>query len=89
MSEQAQATCEVCGEPMPDGEEMFKFHGYSAPCPKPSLPKPPSDTERLDWLDKHCAFVADHEYSIGPFEVGELRKMADAGIAADQTKGSK
>jgi hypothetical protein len=27
--------CEICGEPMPPGEEMFKFHGYSAPCPKP------------------------------------------------------
>lgn len=23
---------------MPDGEEMFKFHGYSGPCPKPPLP---------------------------------------------------
>lgn len=27
--------CELCGEPMPLGEEMFKFHGYSGPCPKP------------------------------------------------------
>lgn len=27
--------CALCGEPMPDGEEMFKFHGYSGPCPKP------------------------------------------------------
>ena len=26
--------CELCGEPMPEGEEMFKFHGYSGPCPK-------------------------------------------------------
>ncbi len=31
--------CELCGEPMPDGEEMFKYHGYSGPCPKPPLPK--------------------------------------------------
>jgi hypothetical protein len=30
--------CELCGEPMPDGEEMFKYHGYSSDCPKP--PKP-------------------------------------------------
>lgn len=29
--------CTVCGEPMPPGEEMFKFHGYSGPCPKPPL----------------------------------------------------
>lgn len=31
--------CELCGEPMPDGEEMFKFHGYSGDCPKPTLPR--------------------------------------------------
>lgn len=28
-------TCELCGEPMPKGETMFRFHGYSGPCPKP------------------------------------------------------
>lgn len=32
--------CELCGEQMPDGEEMFKFHGFSGPCPKPPLPRP-------------------------------------------------
>lgn len=30
--------CELCGDPMPAGEDMFKFHGYSGPCPKPPLP---------------------------------------------------
>ena len=30
-----KALCILCGEPMPTGEEMFKFHGYSGPCPKP------------------------------------------------------
>jgi len=34
-----QAKCELCGEPMPPGEQMFKFHGYSGPCPKPPLPR--------------------------------------------------
>ena len=38
--------CELCGEPMPDGEEMFKYHGYSGPCPKPPLPR--SSTPRTD-----------------------------------------
>lgn len=33
------AKCTLCGDPMPPGEEMFKFHGYSGPCPKPSKPK--------------------------------------------------
>lgn len=26
-------TCELCGEPMPPGEKMFKYHGCSGPCP--------------------------------------------------------
>lgn len=32
------AICEICGDPMPAGEEVFKFHGLSGPCPKPPLP---------------------------------------------------
>jgi hypothetical protein len=31
--------CELCGEPMPAGEQMFKFHGYSGECPAPPLEK--------------------------------------------------
>jgi len=31
------AKCALCGEPMPHGEEMFKYHGYSGDCPKPPL----------------------------------------------------
>lgn len=41
------------------------------------------DSSRLDWLDQHCAFVADGEYKIGPFKIGELRQLADAGMAQD------
>jgi hypothetical protein len=48
MSEQAK--CEICGEPMPKGEEMFKFHGYSGPCPKPPLPAPAQDRELREWF---------------------------------------
>lgn len=33
------SNCTLCGEPMPAGEEMFQFHGYSGPCPKPPLSK--------------------------------------------------
>lgn len=36
----SQNLCELCGDPMPPGEEMFRFHGYSGPCPKPLLPSP-------------------------------------------------
>jgi uncharacterized membrane-anchored protein len=28
------ALCELCGEPMTLGEEMFKYHGLTGPCPK-------------------------------------------------------
>lgn len=51
MSEPAK--CQLCGEPMPSGEEMFNFHGYSGPCPKPPLPK-----TRPAWIEnaaKECA----------------------------------
>lgn len=30
-----EGICELCGHPMPPGEEVFKFHGYSGPCPEP------------------------------------------------------
>lgn len=33
------AKCELCGESMPKGEEMFVYHGYSGNCPKPPLPR--------------------------------------------------
>ena len=38
-----QSKCALCGEPMPAGEEMFNFHGYSGACPKPPLPKRSAD----------------------------------------------
>ena len=34
-----EVNCSICGEPMPDGEEMFNYHGYSGPCLKPPLPR--------------------------------------------------
>lgn len=57
------ARCKLCGEPMPHGEEMFFYHGYSGPCPKPPLPKPPesppmngSPEERafMEAAEKYC-----------------------------------
>lgn len=30
--------CDLCGLPMPEGEEMFRYHGHSGPCPKPPFP---------------------------------------------------
>ena len=47
-----------------------------------------NDTARLNWLDKYCSFVADSQFNIGPYKVGELRKMADDGIALEKKVGS-
>ena len=52
------------------------------------LKEKPCDTERLNWLDLHTAFVADGKYFIGPYKAGELRKMADDGIAIEKSKFS-
>lgn len=41
------------------------------------------DSQRLDWIDKNASFVCNDPYKIGPYKVGELRKMADDGIAFD------
>ena len=35
----AVAIIAVVIEPMPPGEETFRYHGYSGPCPKPPIPK--------------------------------------------------
>lgn len=40
------ARCELCGGPMPPGEQMFRFHGFSGPCPMPPLPH-----TRPAWID--------------------------------------
>jgi hypothetical protein len=42
--------CQLCGEPMPAGEEMFNFHGHSGPCPKPPTPEPIIDPNTLSKL---------------------------------------
>jgi hypothetical protein len=36
---------------MPDGEDMFMFHGYSGPCPKPPLPKVDHKKRLADLLE--------------------------------------
>ncbi|MCU1301753.1 MAG: hypothetical protein JWQ87_2037 [Candidatus Sulfotelmatobacter sp.] len=56
-----RAKCRLCGEPMPEGEEMFKFHGYSGNCPKPPLPKLLQDTafDVDEWYRRY------HRYPFG------------------------
>ena len=47
------------------------------------------ERQRMNWLDDHCSFVADYPYVLGPFQRGELRKLADAGLKADETGEGK
>ena len=43
--------CTLCGEKMPEGEEVFLYHGYSCPCPKPKLPA------KREWKDEWHRFI--------------------------------
>lgn len=82
--------CELCGEPMPAGEEMFKFHGYSGKCPKTPLPKPETELERLrkdaaryNWLvskvfarGETCLTLLE-EFGGAPFKGETIRQFMD------------
>lgn len=54
--------CELCGEMMPSGEEMFKYHGYSGPCPKPPIEKAMSEPMREFWIYKKGKGAEDIDY---------------------------
>lgn len=76
------SNCELCGEPMPVGEEMFKFHGFSGPCPAPPLSKLHSkavieyalreDRDGQFWIG--ITRDRDESHEMGPFaNEGEAR----------------
>ena len=46
---------------MPQGEEMFKFHGYSGPCPKPPTLQPHRQRviDEKSELDKKARALSD------------------------------
>ena len=45
--------CGLCGEPMPAGEEMFEYHGYSGGCPSPPLEQKSTTPECLwEWAER-------------------------------------
>jgi hypothetical protein len=75
--------CELCGEPMAEGEEMFKYHGSLGPCPKPPLPKPSIEAvieyvHRKDdagyWLGLRIDRIEERQ--IGPFDTAAERQRA-------------
>lgn len=76
-------TCELCGEPMPDGEEMFKFHGYSGECPKPPISKPPTK-QKIPGL-VYAVAAKDQRKVTMLFDTNEQANAFVAGIDADET----
>ena len=76
------AKCELCGEPMPDGEEMFKYHGYSGPCPKPPKPSEPKDNvtiHKSDIVARHCDHCGTKTMQLGNEGNTCLQCIADGG----------
>ena len=63
----SDSKCELCGEPMPVGEEMFKYHGYSGDCPKPPLARlPQPDPDGWNAAVAAAAMIADNIWTINP-----------------------
>lgn len=78
-----EGRCDLCGEPMPEGESMFKFHGYSGPCPKPPLPIDGRGAAMTPIVYDPTAEVAElrdelHDLNI---ELTRARKERDQAIA--------
>ena len=90
------AKCEICGEPMPAGETMFKFHGYSGPCPKPPLLQPHqrrvvTEKKELDEkLTKLRDFFGTELFSgLDDAEMERLQRQADHMSAYSSVLGAR
>ena len=75
------AKCAICGEPMPPGEEMFKYHGYSGDCPKPPVKKPPVK-QKIPGMVWAVAAKDNRQVSM-LFDTNEQANAFVAGIEAD------
>lgn len=96
-----EAKCALCGEPMPAGEEMFKYHGFSGPCPKPPLPKPAESVGmRLwSWFDDASQgkptydppYDAPCPYCLAPITEADVRthSLMMAGPTCDEDANSR
>jgi len=85
-----QLNCTLCGHPMPEGEEMFKCHGYSCPCPgEPLVGNAPSDsreTMKADYegwlpLRPHWTEVCFEAYCAGRLDEKTRPCLTDARLA--------
>jgi len=87
MSE-AHPLCELCGEPMPLDEVMFKFHGFSGPCPKPPLPRPePAPPSAL--AEAARAVVEAARYAVDYYERPDAYERLRDALAAHDAAGGK
>lgn len=76
------ATCKLCGEPMPEGEEMFNYHGYSGDCPKPPLAVPVCAFCQKPSPDGNVCDVCKAAYSAGRQEGWEAGRSEIADLIA-------
>lgn len=65
-------------------EQSVRAEHTLSESPSESYEKMQLESKRLDWIDWNCSFVASAPYVIGPYKLGELRKMADDGIAQEK-----
>ena len=88
-----ESKCELCGEPMPQGEEMFKLHGYSGPCPKPPLPKTKSSFDEavamleqavIEW--RNCPNVGDKPLDVACHFMEQTLPEVIAKLKSNETK---
>ena len=74
------AFCNLCGEPMPNGEEMFNHHGYSGPCPKPPLDRPTLEKLLRMTVPVPAGVMAPEGSAMSPEFRVSIQKVADDGV---------
>lgn len=56
---EAMSKCEICGETLPEGEEMFRYHGFSGNCPAPAT----KDWRELSFKEQ-SQIIVEHQAKI-------------------------
>ena len=85
--------CGLCGEPMPEGEEMFNYHGYSGPCPPKKSDIEEKKQKVIDAAIKFCewyleGYPENYRRHIPGEATGSLRLM-DAVLDLKSTSDKK
>lgn len=74
--------CKICGQPMPPGEEMFRYHGYSGPCPTAEKCKhcgePIDENCDTKALTYKCGSAVHTDYQSDRCRIAELEKQFTA-----------